>query len=102
MGALKFPAYCGWNWDAFHDCLRDLRWLASDRHVLIVESAEQALSEDHAIRSQLLAALWRSGQGWSYVKRPEGVTLSRLSIVLSCGEDSADDLAEAFQDPSAF
>ncbi|APE22634.1 hypothetical protein SVEN_3560 [Streptomyces venezuelae ATCC 10712] len=103
--ALKFPAYFGWNWDAFHDCLRDLQWLASDHHVLIIESAEQALSEDHAAHRQLLASLWNSGRGWSYVKRPEGVTLSRLSIVLSCDEDSVDDLAGAFQEfqgPPAF
>ncbi|WP_411109488.1 barstar family protein [Streptomyces sp. c-19] len=103
--ALKFPAYFGWNWNAFRDCLRDLQWLTSDHHVLIIESAEQVLSEDDAAHRQLLASLWRSGRGWSYVKRPEGVTYSRLSIVLSCDEDYASGLAgsfEEFEDGSTF
>ena len=25
---LSFPGYFGWNWDAFHDCIHDLSWLA--------------------------------------------------------------------------
>ncbi|WP_281066504.1 barstar family protein [Streptomyces sp. PvR006] len=96
--ALKFPSYFGWNWNAFNDCLRDLQWLASDHHVLIIESAEQALSEDQEGHSQLLKNLWQAGRGWSYVKRPEGVTLSRLSIILSCDEESVYGLAGAFQE----
>ncbi|MFK0213995.1 barstar family protein [Streptomyces sp. NPDC090298] len=96
--ALKFPSYFGWNWNALHDCLRDLQWLASDHHVLIIESAEHALSGDSEARRELLACLWRSGLGWSFVKRPEGVTLSRLSVVLSCEEGSIHGLVEAVQE----
>ncbi|MFD8971788.1 barstar family protein [Streptomyces sp. NPDC059593] len=96
--ALKFPEYFGWNWNAFHDCLRDLQWLSSDHHVLIIESAEQALSEDEAARKELLASLWQAGRRWSYVKRPEGVTLSRLSIVLSSDKNAMPDLSRSFQE----
>ncbi|WP_051786695.1 MULTISPECIES: barstar family protein [Streptomyces] len=96
--ALKFPDYFGWNWNAFHDCLRDLQWLSSDHHVLIVESAEHALSEDEPARKELLSSLWNAGRRWSYVKRPEGVTLTRLSIVLSTAEDSLLDLSHYFQE----
>ncbi|MFE7597489.1 barstar family protein [Streptomyces sp. NPDC057494] len=95
--ALKFPSYFGWNWNALHDCLRDLQWLTSDHHVLIIESAEHALSDDREARKELLTCLWRSGLGWSYVKRPEGVTLSKLSVVLSCEEGSIHSLVEAIQ-----
>ncbi|WP_449484787.1 barstar family protein [Streptomyces avidinii] len=94
---LKFPAYFGWNWNAFSDCLRDLRWLSSDHHVLIVEAAESVLFEDDAAREKFFGALWRAGQRWSYTKRPEGVTLSRLCIVLSCGTESAPGLVRQLE-----
>lgn len=32
---LEFPSYFGWNWDALHDCLRDLSWLKSTSHVVL-------------------------------------------------------------------
>ncbi|MFB7982793.1 barstar family protein [Streptomyces vinaceus] len=90
---LKFPEYFGWNWNAFYDCMRDLRWLSSDYHVLIIESAESILSEDDVAREEFFRTLLRVGQAWSYTKRPEGVTLSKLSVVLSCGTESASSLA---------
>ncbi|MEU7513799.1 barstar family protein [Streptomyces sp. NPDC042898] len=94
---LKFPDYFGWNWNAFYDCLRDLQWLSSDHHVLIIESAESALPEDSGARDEFFRSLWRAGQRWSYVKQPEGVTLSRLSIVLSCEEGAMSGLASRLE-----
>ncbi|MFZ3493778.1 barstar family protein [Streptomyces sp. 5.8] len=94
---LKFPAYFGWNWNSFHDCLRDLQWLSSDRHVLIVDAAESVLSEDDVARAELFRTLWRAGRRWSYTKRPEGVTLSRLSVVLSCGKETASEVARQLE-----
>ncbi|AXE28360.1 hypothetical protein C0216_33215 (plasmid) [Streptomyces globosus] len=91
---LRFPEYFGWNWNAFYDCLRDLQWLSTDRHIIIIESTESVLSEDHDARERLFAALWRAGHRRSYTKRPEGVTLGGLSVVLSCDTESASELAE--------
>ncbi|MEW1690044.1 barstar family protein [Streptomyces sp. NPDC091265] len=98
---LKFPDYFGWNWNAFYDCLRDLQWLSSDYHILIIESAESVLSEDGVAREEFFRSLWRAGQRRSYTKRPEGLTLSKFSVVLSCGKESVPGLAsrlEEFQD----
>ncbi|MFE5493209.1 barstar family protein [Streptomyces virginiae] len=36
---LELPDQFGWNWNALYDCLRDLRRLTADHHVLIVEAA---------------------------------------------------------------
>ncbi|MFE1546868.1 barstar family protein [Streptomyces sp. NPDC058718] len=94
---LKFPDYFGWNWNALYDCLRDLQWLSSDHHVLIIESAESALPEDEDARDEFFRSLWRAGHRWSYVKRPEGVTLSRLSVVLSCAKGAVSGLARRLQ-----
>ena len=33
---LRFPAYFGWNWDAFEECLRDLSWLEEAKEIVIV------------------------------------------------------------------
>jgi len=32
---LRFPAYFGWNWDAFEECLRDLSWLEDVKEIVI-------------------------------------------------------------------
>ncbi|MFJ4779974.1 barstar family protein [Streptomyces sp. NPDC088762] len=94
---LKFPDYFGWNWNAFYDCLRDLDWLSADHRILVIESAERALSEDDAARTTFFGCLWRAGQRWSYTKRPEGVTLTKLSVVLSCDKDSVSTLADQLE-----
>ncbi|WP_239078157.1 barstar family protein [Streptomyces sp. SID9124] len=91
--AFEFPEYFGWNWSAFYDCLRDLEWLSSDYYILIIESAESVLSGDDVGREKFFNSLWRVGRRRSYTKRPEGVTLSTFSIVLSCGKESAPGLA---------
>lgn len=95
---LKFPGYFGWNWNAFYDCVRDLSWLSADSRILVIESAESALSEDDDARKIFFGCLWRAGQRWSYTKRPEGVTLTKLSVVLSCGKDSVSILAKQLEE----
>ncbi|WP_157848302.1 barstar family protein [Streptomyces exfoliatus] len=94
----KFPDHFGWNWNAFYDCLRDLQWLSSDHHVLIIESAESALPEDEDARDEFFRALWRAGRHWSYVRRPAGVTFSKLSIVLSCDKGAVSGLASRLRE----
>ncbi|MEU0301655.1 barstar family protein [Streptomyces sp. NPDC006175] len=88
-----FPEYFGWNWHAFYDCLRDLQWHPSDYHILIIEAAEHALSDNDVAREELFRALHRAGRRWSYTKRPEGTTLSKFLIVLSCDEEAAPSVA---------
>ncbi|MEU9083440.1 barstar family protein [Streptomyces sp. NPDC048357] len=81
---LRLPDHFGWNWDALFDCLRDLEWLPADQYVVIVEAADEALSGDAAGRRRLFETLLRAGRRWSSVKRPEGIDLSRLLVILSC------------------
>ncbi|WUT66377.1 barstar family protein [Streptomyces sp. NBC_00683] len=89
---LKLPDYFGWNWDALSDCLRDLKWLPAEHYVLIVEAADEALSGDVAGRQLLFKTLLRAGRRWSSTKRPEGIDLSRLVVVMSCDAASVSGL----------
>ena len=91
---LRLPDYFGWNWNALYDCLRDLAWLPADQYVLIVEAADAALPDDPATRRQLFRTLLRAGRRWSSVKRPEGIDLSRLLVVMSCDAASVADVQE--------
>ncbi|WP_405435232.1 barstar family protein [Streptomyces avidinii] len=95
---LKFPEHFGWNWNAFYDCVRDLNWLSADNRILIIESAERILSQDGDSRKKFFGCLWRAGQRWSYTKRPEGVTLTKLSVVLSCDKDRVSTLAKQLEE----
>ncbi|MER5893856.1 barstar family protein [Streptomyces sp. NPDC001876] len=81
---LRLPDYFGWNWDALSDCLRDLNWLRTEHHVLIIEAADEALPDDAAGQQLLFRTLLRAGQRWSSTQRPQGVDRSRLVVVMSC------------------
>ncbi|MFJ9714240.1 barstar family protein [Streptomyces sp. NPDC101234] len=85
---LRLPDYFGWNWDALSDCLRDLKWLSADHHVLIFKAAEEALSGNTSGRRLLFKTLLRAGQHWSFTQRPEGIEPSRLAIVMACDAES--------------
>ncbi|WP_234323670.1 barstar family protein [Streptomyces sp. NRRL F-2580] len=93
---LRLPDHFGWNWDALFDCLRDLEleWLSADQYVVIVEAADEALPGDAAGRRLLFGTLLRAGQRWSSVKRPEGIDVGRLAVVLSCDAASVADLRQ--------
>ncbi|MFJ4735032.1 barstar family protein [Streptomyces sp. NPDC088770] len=91
---LRLPDHFGWNWDALSDCLGDLKWLSADHCVLIVKAADEALPGDASGRRLLFKTLLRAGQRWSYIKRPEGIELSRLVVVMSCEAASVPSLEE--------
>ena len=42
----SFPDYFGWNWNAFDECLGDLRWLPARKYVTIISHADQVLSNE--------------------------------------------------------
>ncbi|WP_390898818.1 barstar family protein [Streptomyces cynarae] len=85
---LRLPDYFGWNWDALSDCLRDLKWLSADHHVLIFKAADEALSSNTSGRRLPFKTLLRAGQHWSFTQRPEGIELSKLAIVMACDAGS--------------
>ncbi|MFG2715420.1 barstar family protein [Streptomyces goshikiensis] len=95
---LKFPEYFGWNWNAFYDCLRDLNWLSADHRILVIGSAESILSQDGDGRKKFFGCLWRAGQRWSYTRRPQDVTFTKLSVVLSYDKDSVSTLAKQLEE----
>jgi RNAse (barnase) inhibitor barstar len=44
---MRFPAYFGFNWDAFRDCITDLSWLPiQDGLVLIYKNPYKFMSTD--------------------------------------------------------
>ncbi|MER6029879.1 barstar family protein [Streptomyces sp. NPDC001851] len=85
---LRLPDYLGWNWDALSGCLRNLKWLSADHHVLIFKAADEALSGNASGRRLLFKTLLRAGRHWSFTQRPAGVELSRLAIVMACDAES--------------
>ncbi|MFD3698809.1 barstar family protein [Streptomyces sp. NPDC058646] len=91
---VPLPDYFGWNWNALSDCLRDLKWLAADHHVLVIEDADEVLSGDAYGRRLLFRTLVRAGKHWSYAQRPEAVERGRLVLVLSCDTASVPSLEE--------
>ncbi|MEC4572606.1 barstar family protein [Streptomyces virginiae] len=94
---LELPDHFGWNWNALYDCLRDLRWLTADHHVLIVEAADQVLPADPSDRRMFFTTLLRAGRRWSYTRKPESLALGRLVVVLCCDTGSVPFLREQLQ-----
>ncbi|MGW8991355.1 barstar family protein [Streptomyces zhihengii] len=91
---LKLPDSFGWNWDALSDCLRDLRWLSVDHHVVVIEAADRALPDDAAERRLLFETLLWAGRRWSFTRNPEGVESGRLVLVMTCDTASVASLKD--------
>ncbi|GGS82072.1 hypothetical protein GCM10010286_03320 [Streptomyces toxytricini] len=92
--ALRLPDYFGWNWHALSDCLRDLTWLSTDHHVLIIEAADEVLPGDVRGQRLLFATLLRAGRRWSFMRKPEGAERGGLVVVMSCDAASVPPMKE--------
>lgn len=44
--AADFPAYCGKNWDALEECLRDLSWAPASGYLLLWDDARVLAKAD--------------------------------------------------------
>jgi hypothetical protein len=44
--AYQFPWYFGENWDAFHECVRDLEWLPGTSYVCFLTNAHHLLARE--------------------------------------------------------
>jgi len=68
--ALAFPRWFGGNWDALEDCLSDLGWRASVRHVLLIENFEALHAPCPDDFRELLDVLAASAAYWRERGRP--------------------------------
>jgi hypothetical protein len=62
--AFQFPYYFGHNWDAFHECIRDLDWMPADAYVAVVTNVDKMLPEDPDSFRILVELLEDSAQYW--------------------------------------
>jgi hypothetical protein len=63
--ALQFPCYFGENWDAFDECLTDLKWLPGDAYLLLVVRSVHLLDREPAGQLQrLVKILEHAGEEW--------------------------------------
>jgi hypothetical protein len=70
---LRFPAYCGNNWDAVEECIRDLSWLPSG--VIVVVHNDLPLRDNPAALRTYLSILSGAASKW------EGTRDRRLLVV---------------------
>ena len=62
--AFQFPYYFGHNWDAWHECIRDLDWMRSDTYITIISNVDQVLAgADKDFRS-FVSLLEKSAAEW--------------------------------------
>ena len=60
---LEFPSYFGRNWDAFNDCINDLRWLQGSRVVVLHE--DLPLTNDRNGLATYLNILLDAADSWT-------------------------------------
>lgn len=57
--AMRFPAYFGMNWDAFHDCLTDLSWQPAAGYVLYF-AAFRTFAETDRVNAEIATHVLQS------------------------------------------
>ena len=91
---LDFPPYFGHNWDAFEECLRDLAWMPAPGYVIVVNRAENILTESARDYSTFIDILSSAGEQWASPRSPErersGVPFHALLVPSSRGLESRD------------
>ena len=82
----SFPAYFGWNWDAFHDCLTEMRWPDDTDLVVAIEHSDLLWGRCPDALARLIAAWLDTATWW----RREG---RRICLVFRDSADSTGCLA---------
>jgi Barstar (barnase inhibitor) len=75
---LRLPDYFGWDFDALHELLRDLRWIPSAHFLLVVDNAEHLLRIDPEVRGTLFHVLSDSADYWTH--KPKDFLREKISL----------------------
>jgi hypothetical protein len=62
--AADFPAYCGNNWDALEECLRDLSWAPAEGYLILWEDARILAQADPQAFATALSIFRSVAQYW--------------------------------------
>jgi hypothetical protein len=68
--ALQFPYYFGHNWDALHECIRDLEWLPANGYIIVATHIEDVLTDYADDFEYFIDYLRDTAQDWASRKIP--------------------------------
>ncbi|MFD7323104.1 barstar family protein [Streptomyces sp. NPDC059875] len=91
---LRLPDYFGWNWNALHDCLSDLKWITAGKCILIVDNAESILVESPGERTEFFRALLRAADHWAGKPDLPGHAKRTLHALFLCHPMSCDEFSQ--------
>jgi len=75
--AADFPAYCGHNWDALEECLRDLSWAPAKGYLILWDDARVLAKADPIVLTTALDILNSVARFWESQGVPLVVLLRR-------------------------
>ena len=61
---LHLPAYFGWNWEAFSECMRDLSWVPASHYLIVVENSSRLLIREPEERESFFVIMREAGKQW--------------------------------------
>lgn len=67
---MNFPDYFGMNWDALHECLRDMEWLPAKGYVLFVRNGELFWQRANRVAGTFVEIWSSSAEEWSREGKP--------------------------------
>jgi RNAse (barnase) inhibitor barstar len=78
--AVDFPAYCGRNWDALEECLRDLSWAPAKGYLILWDDARVLAKADPRAFATAADILRSVSEYWQSKGIPFVVLLRRSAV----------------------
>lgn len=87
--AFKFPAYFGYNWNAFDECINDLDWLPYKSYEIYINHFEEILEKDNINFEIFIEVLINTLREWTQGREYDDFPTKPISFKVKINSKNA-------------